>query len=142
MATNHADPNWASGYDERYDYRVDIKRRRNPVTVTTKEGVQLAHSERTLLVDEQNHGIVFYFPRDAVNMSKLVKIEKLSHCPYKGAASYWALAQGDRAVPVAWSYEHPYPEVTQIAGYIGFYADQLTVSIGVAVFPIPKKVVA
>jgi uncharacterized protein (DUF427 family) len=54
-------------------------------------------------------------------------------------ASYWALAQGDRSVPVAWSYETPYPEVSQIAGYIGFYADQVTVSIGVAIFPIPKK---
>jgi len=141
MATE-IDSSWRHGYDDRYDYRVDIKRRRNPVSVTTRDGIRLAHSERTLLVDEQNHGIVFYFPRDAVDMSKLVKIEKLSHCPFKGVASYWALALGDRSVPVAWSYETPYPEVSQIAGYIGFYADQVTVSIGVAIFPIPKKPVA
>ena len=142
MTTTQIDPNWAPGYDDRYDYRVDIKRRRNPVTVTTSGGVRLAHSERTLLVDEQNHGIVFYFQRDAVDMTKLVKIEKVSHCPFKGVASYWALAQGDRAVPVAWSYEHPYPEVSQIGGYIAFYADQVTVSIGVAIFPVPKKTTA
>jgi uncharacterized protein (DUF427 family) len=139
MATDKIDPNWASGYDDRYDYRVDIKRRRNPVTVTTAEGVRLAHSERTLLVDEQNHGIVFYFPQNAVEMTKLVKIDKVSHCPFKGVASYWALAQGDHTVPVAWSYENPYPEVSQIAGYLGFYADQVTVSIGAAIFPIPKN---
>jgi len=138
MTTDKIDPNWAPGYDERYDYRIDIKRRRNPVTVTTRDGVRLAHSERTLLVDEQNHGIVFYFPREAVDLSKLVKIEKVSHCPFKGVACYWALPGGD-SVPVAWSYEKPYAEISQLAGYIGFYADQVTVSIGVAIFPIPKK---
>jgi uncharacterized protein (DUF427 family) len=131
------DPNWVSGYDERFDYRVDILRRRNPVTAT-RDGVRLAHSERTLLIDEQNHGLVFYFPRSDVDMAALRQIDRVSHCPYKGVASYWALASRGEE-PVAWSYETPYPPVTQIGRHIAFYQDRITVSIGVALFPIPKK---
>jgi len=140
MASDHTkiDPAWGPGYDERYDYRVDILRRRNDVTAI-RDGVQLGRSERTLLVDEQNHGLVFYFPRKEVDMSKLEKIDRVSHCPYKGIASYWKLKDATSDEPVAWSYETPYPEVAQIAKYIGFYQHLVTVSVGVAIFPIPKK---
>gem|GEM_PF-541712 len=139
MSNTRIDPNWGPGYDERFDYRVDIKRRRNTITAVTRDGVQLGRTQRALLVDEQNHGIVFYFPRKDVDMSKLEKVERVSHCPYKGVASYWALAGGDREKPVAWAYETPYPEVGQIANHIAFYQDLLTVSVGEAIFPIPKK---
>jgi len=132
------DPAWKAGYDERYDYRVDILRRRNVVTATY-DGVRISQSEQTLLVDEQNHGLVFYFPRKDVDMSQLEKIDRVSHCPYKGVASYWKHAGSASDAPIAWSYETPYPEVSQIAQHIGFYQDRVTVSIGVAVFPIPKK---
>jgi len=73
-------------------------------------------------------------------MAKLAKIEgRASHCPYKGVATYWALAGGDPEHPVAWAYETPYPEVSQLAGHIAFYQDRVTVSLGVAIFPHPKK---
>lgn len=137
MTDTRIDPAWTSRYDERFDYRVDILRRRNPITAVL-DGVPLARSERTLLIDEQNHGLVFYFPRGDVDMAKLEKIDRVSHCPYKGVASYWIAAGGDREKPVAWSYEDPYPEVSQIAGYIAFYQDRVTVSVGVAIYPIPK----
>ena len=140
MASNNSkiDPAWGPGYDERYDYRVDILRRRNQVTAV-RDGVELGRSERTLLVDEQNHGLVFYFPRNDVDMAKLEKIDRVSHCPYKGVASYWKLKDIASDEPVAWSYETPYPEVAQLAKYIGFYQNHVTVSVGVAIFPIPRK---
>jgi uncharacterized protein (DUF427 family) len=120
-----------SGYAERFDYRVDILRRRNRVTAM-KDGVLLAESDRTLLVDEQNHGLVFYFPRSDVRFGLLEAMPgKSSYCPYKGVASYWRGAGGSDD-PLAWSYERPYPEVAQIAGYIAFYQDRVTVSIGIA----------
>lgn len=138
MADTGGDSGWVPGYAERFDYRVDILRRRNLVSASA-DGVELARSEHTLLVDEQDHGLVFYFPRADVDLTKLARIERVSHCPFKGVAAYWALAGGDREVPVAWSYEQPYPQVSQIAGHIAFYQDRVTVAIGVAVFPIPKK---
>jgi len=120
-----------SGYAERYDYRVDILRRLNRVTATLDGGV-LAESRRTLLVDEQDHGLVFYFPREDVRLDRLAAMpDETSRCPYKGDASYWAHAdRPDRAI--AWSYETPYPEVAPIKGYIAFYQDRVTVSVGTA----------
>ena len=133
MANTQIDPGWVPGYADRFDYRVDILRRRNPVTATASDGTLLAKTERALLVDEQNHGLVFYFPLGDVDLAKLEKIDRVSHCPYKGVSSYWAPG-GDRDWPVAWAYETPYPEVAQIADHIAFYQDRVTVSIGVAVF--------
>jgi len=121
----------ASGYADRFDYRVDILRRRNTMTAS-RDGVLLAQSARALLVDEQNHGLVFYFPRQDVQLDRLASMpEKSSYCPYKGEASYWRQA-GEPGEAIAWSYEHPYPEVAQIAGYIAFYQDRVTVSVGIA----------
>jgi uncharacterized protein (DUF427 family) len=120
-----------SGYAERYDYRVDILRRQNRVTATL-DGVALGESRRTLLVDEQDHGLVFYFPRQDVRLDRLASMPgKSSRCPYKGEASYWARAdRPDEAI--AWSYETPYPEVAPIKEYIAFYQDKVTVSVGTA----------
>lgn len=127
-------PEWQPRYDARYDYRVDILRRRNLVTATAG-GVELARSDRTLLVDEQDHGLVFYFPPEAVNLAHLAPIDRATHCPFKGVASYWVLAGAPAdAEPVAWSYRQPYPQVSQIAGHIAFYQDRVAVSLGTAPF--------
>jgi uncharacterized protein (DUF427 family) len=47
-----------SGFVARPDYRVEVLARRNRVTVSF-DGEVLADSVRTLLVDEQDHGLVF-----------------------------------------------------------------------------------
>jgi uncharacterized protein (DUF427 family) len=118
-----------SGYEQRPDYRVDLLRRRNRVVARHGDQV-LADTEHSLIVDEQDHGLVFYFPRPDVYLEHLTPVDHTSRCPYKGNASYWRLAEG--ATPVAWSYEDPYPEVAQIAGYVAFYQDQVQVEVGVA----------
>ena len=123
--------NQSSGYAERWDYRVDILRRLNRVTATL-DGVVLAESRRTLLVDEQDHGLVFYFPRQDVRFDRLAGMPgKSSRCPYKGEASYWASAEKPDE-PVAWSYENPYPEVAPIKAHVAFYQDRVTVAVGTA----------
>jgi uncharacterized protein (DUF427 family) len=119
-----------SGYAERPDYRVDILARRNRVVVRHGD-VTLAETERPLLIDEQDHGLVFYLPRDDVRMDTLAPSDTVTYCPFKGRARHWRLAAGDD-VDVAWSYEEPYDEVARIAGYIAFYQDRVQVEIGVA----------
>lgn len=121
------------GYSVYFDYRVDINRRRNRVTATL-DGKQLAQSERTLLVDEQNHGLVFYFPKADVNLDLLRPIDGYhTRCPWKGEASYWSLAGGS-ADPVAWAYENPLPQVAALKDHIAFYQNIVTVALGVAAY--------
>jgi uncharacterized protein (DUF427 family) len=118
-----------TGYVERPDYRVDLLRRRNLVTVRSGDAV-LARTTSPLFVDEQDHGVVIYVPEGDVDLSQLAVIDHSTRCPYKGVASHWRLADGEE--PVAWTYREPYPQVAQIAGHIGFYQDRVTVEIGVA----------
>ena len=118
-----------SGFVARPDYRVDVLRRRNRVVARHGDAV-VADTVASLLVDEQDHGLVFYFPRADVRLDLLEAVDNRSRCPFKGDASYWRFAGGD--TPIAWSYEDPYPQVAQITGYIAFYQDQVQVEVGVA----------
>jgi uncharacterized protein (DUF427 family) len=117
------------GYVKWPDYRVDLLRRRNRFEARAGDTV-VASSERCIVVDEQDHGLVVYFPRDDVALDQLEATDTSSRCPFKGNASYWKLAGGEQ--DVAWSYDDPYPEVGIIAGYVAFYQDRVDVRIGVA----------
>ena len=126
-----------SGYVVRPDYRVDILARRNRVTVSV-DGEVLADSVRTLLVDEQDHGLVFYFPPDDVRLERFVADERTSRCPYKGIATYRRLEPSGPEV-LAWSYEDPYPEVTRLTGFVAFYQDVVDLQVGVADPPVSGR---
>jgi uncharacterized protein (DUF427 family) len=119
-----------SGFVERPDYRVDLLRRRNRATAR-HDGRVLADTTAPLLVDEQDHGLVFYFPEADVHFDLLVPTDDQSRCPYKGDARYWRLADGTE--PVAWGYPEPYPQVEGIRGHVAFYQDRVEIGIGVAV---------
>lgn len=118
-----------SGYVTRPDYRVDVLARRNRFEAHAGD-VQLAASERCLVIDEQDHGLVVYFPRDHVHLNRLEASDHVTRCPYKGFASHWTLPGGGD--PVAWSYEDPYTEMARIKDYVAFYQQRVTVTIGVA----------
>jgi uncharacterized protein (DUF427 family) len=119
----------SGGYVERFDYNVEIRPRRNQVTARVGDQV-IARTTRALLVDEQDHGLVFYFPEADVELAKLEAIDHVTTCPYKGQASHWALAGGTE--PVAWTYREPHPEVSRLLGHVAFYQDRVVVEVGVA----------
>jgi uncharacterized protein (DUF427 family) len=118
-----------SGYVDRPDYRVDILRRRNLVTVRAG-GRVVASTTAPLFVDEQDHGLVVYLPEADVEFSELAATGDISRCPYKGDATYWRLVDGTE--PVAWAYPDPYPQVSVLRGHVAFYQDRVSVEIGVA----------
>lgn len=118
-----------SGYTDRPDYRVDVHRKRNLVQVT-HEGVTLAETTAALLVDEQDHGVVFYIPRADVRFEHLAPSDHTSRCPFKGRAKYWRPREDSE--PIAWEYPEPYTEVAIIRDHIAFYQDQAVVRIGTA----------
>lgn len=115
-----------SGYATRPDYRIDLWRSGDRIRVRRGD-VILADSTDALLLDEQDHALIIYFPRADVMLDRLATMPgRLTHCPYKGDARYWASAM-EPGAPVAWSYDAPYPEVGDIAGHIAFYADRVTI---------------
>jgi uncharacterized protein (DUF427 family) len=117
-----------SAFVDRPDYRVDILARRNRVTASVG-GEILADSQRCLLVDEQDHGLVFYFPPEDVRLELFQPDGRTTRCPFKGTATYrkYAGPEGDVLI---WSYEEPYPEVTRLAGYVAFFQDAVQVRVG------------
>lgn len=119
----------SGGYVARFDYHVDIRARRNEVTVRVGDRV-IARTAKVLLVDEQDHGLVFYFPEADVDLSALEPIEHVTTCPFKGEASHWRLVGGDQ--PLAWTYRTPHTEVARLVGHIAFYQDRVSVEVGVA----------
>ena len=121
-----------SMYHERPDYRVDLLARTNVIAAWLDE-ICLARSNACLIVDEQDHGLVAYFPGDAVDFSYLEPTGHRTICPFKGQAVYWRVA-GSEGTGIAWSYPEPFPEVARLAGYVAFDQDKVRVTIGRGTF--------
>ena len=119
-----------SAFADRPDYRVDIYPRRNVVTASV-DGRLLAQTSRSLLVDEQDHGLVFYFPRTDIRVELTVDPDTKSRCPFKGEATHWRF-DGDGDSAICWSYETPFEEVARLRGYVAFYQDSVDVRLGQA----------
>lgn len=119
-----------SGFADRPDYRVDIHRIRNLVRVTRADRL-LAESNASLLVAEQDHGVVYYLPAPGVRLDLLLPAPDItSRCPFKGTARYWRPT--DSPDPIAWEYPDPYPETALLRGHIAFYQDRVHLEVGVA----------
>jgi uncharacterized protein (DUF427 family) len=99
----------------------------NPNRVEVRvDGLVIADSTRALVLRAPGTPDVQYVPRDDVDMTRLIRSERTTHCPYKGDASYWSIRTGRRVVDDAvWSYEVPYPDVAAIAGHLAFYPDRV-----------------
>ena len=125
-------PGPQSAYRERPDYRVDLLARTNTMAARLGDTL-LASSSACLVVDEQDHGLVVYFPPDAVDFSLLEPVDLRTVCPFKGQAVYWRAPGCDREW-VAWSYPTPFPQVARLAGYVAFDQDTVSVTIGTGIY--------
>jgi uncharacterized protein (DUF427 family) len=99
-------------------------------TVTVAAGsTVLGTSRRALALKEGAARAVVYVPRDDIDMDRLVRTKHTSSCPWKGQASYFSV-KGDFAklANVVWSYETPKEDMAEIAGYLAFYTDRISVT--------------
>lgn len=107
------------------DHPIAIEPSPERVTVTVG-GRVVADSVRALRLREADYPPVRYVPRADVDLPALRRTDTITHCPYKGDASYWGVPDADgRVVDVAWSYEVPFPAVAAIAGHLAFYPDRV-----------------
>jgi uncharacterized protein (DUF427 family) len=107
----------------------DIRIRRKPGKWCVRAGgAILGESSEVLELSEGNLPDVLYFPREGIAMALLEKSDRRTSCPKKGEASYYAIHTRSTVIEDAgWSYESPLPAVAEIAGYIAFYPDKVTV---------------
>jgi uncharacterized protein (DUF427 family) len=105
--------------------RVDILPSSRHVRVEV-DGVTIAETAKPTLLFETRLPTRYYLPQTHVRMDLLEPTATVTHCPYKGQASYWSLQTGDAVhADLAWSYRTPLPESQKIAGLIAFYNDRV-----------------
>lgn len=93
-------------------------------------GEIVAETTRALALREAGYPPVLYIPRDDARMAHFVKTAKITHCPHKGACSYFSLqAAGRCAENAVWSYETPHDAVKAIAGHLAFYPDKVEITV-------------
>ena len=94
-------------------------------------GRAIGDSKHALELKEANYPPVVYVPRADMDMTALERTPRVTTCPYKGEANYYAIADGkardDNAV---WTYEHPKADVAEIASHLAFYADKVEIKRG------------
>jgi uncharacterized protein (DUF427 family) len=111
----------APGFSANPDYRITFERSPRRVRVRFN-GETVADSNAAHLLFETRHLPIYYFPRADIRMDLLRATEHHTYCPYKGTASYWSIAVGDRISENAvWFYPEPFAEVAAIENYVAFY---------------------
>ena len=84
-------------------------------------GRAVADSTRALVLKETTYKPVYYIPREDADMASFERTSRITHCPYKGDASYYSIRVGDRLSENAiWSYEDPFPAVADIRERLAF----------------------
>ncbi|MFN4202105.1 MAG: DUF427 domain-containing protein [Tabrizicola sp.] len=92
-----------------------------PVTVAVGD-LRLGESRAALELTEGHSPAVIYVPRADIDMSRLVRTERTTTCPWKGRANYYSVrGEGGLIENAVWTYEEPKPDVAAIAGHLAFY---------------------
>ncbi|HEY1154716.1 MAG TPA: DUF427 domain-containing protein [Arthrobacter sp.] len=90
----------------------------------------LAESVRPVFVYETMLPVRTYLPREDVDFGVLERTSHSTICPYKGTASYWSVAGGgSRGENIAWSYETPLQDATQLEGLIAFDDERTIIDV-------------
>ncbi|MBR0792904.1 DUF427 domain-containing protein [Bradyrhizobium manausense] len=109
------------------DHPITITQNPRRIRVTAGD-IVIAESTRALSLKEAKYPAVQYLPREDANMALLERTERTTHCPYKGDASYYSIKADGRTLDNAiWTYETPFPAMTEIAGHLAFYPDKVKI---------------
>ena len=109
------------------DHPITITRNPKRVRVTAGD-IVIAETSKALTLKEARYPAVQYLPREDANMALLERTERTTHCPYKGDASYYSIkADGKTLDNAIWTYETPFPAMTEISGHLAFYPDKVKI---------------
>jgi len=109
------------------DHPITISPNPKRVRVTAGDTV-IAETSHALILKEASYPAVQYVPRGDARMELFKRTERVTHCPYKGDASYFSIAADGKTLENAsWTYETPFPAMTEISGYLAFYPDKVRI---------------
>ncbi len=109
--------------------RVDTVHSSRHVRVEV-DGQVVAETRRPVLLYETGLPTRYYIPKLDVRMDLLEATDTVTHCPYKGAASYWSLRVGDKTYrDFVWAYPRPIPEIPKIENLLCFYNEKVDLYI-------------
>ena len=92
------------------------------------DGVVIAETTHALTLKEASYPAVQYVPRADAKMELLKRTDRVTHCPYKGDASYFSVVASGKAIENAiWTYETPFPAMAEISGHLAFYPDKVKI---------------
>jgi uncharacterized protein (DUF427 family) len=105
--------------------RVDILPSSRHVRIVLG-GLTIADTRRPQLLLETGLPIRYYIPEQDVRMELLQATETITHCPYKGRATYWSARIGERLFKdIVWSYREPLPECLPISNFLSFFNERV-----------------
>jgi len=108
--------------------RIDLRQSARNLRIEL-EGRLLAETTRPLLLFESLIPARYYIPRDDVRV-ELTRSATDTVCAYKGHATHWHVSGlGNAGADIAWSYENPPPELTQVAGLVCFYQERVDMTV-------------
>ena len=109
-------------------HRIDVLPSSRQVRLEL-DGQILARSSRPTLLFETMLPTRYYLPREDI-CAELSPSGTRTYCAYKGQASYWSVAVGDRVLPdIAWTYERPLHDAAQVRGLIALFNERLDVIV-------------
>ena len=126
--TRHPSPDPAGpGEESVWEYPRPPRLERTHARIEVVLGGQvIASTADAWRVLETSHPPNYYLPREAFAAGSVLPAPGGSRCEWKGPATYWTLRGGDRvADSAAWSYEHPTPGFSPIAGHLAVYAGRV-----------------
>ena len=101
----------------------------NPKRVRVSVGdTVIADTTHALTLKEAKYPAVQYVPREDARMELLQRTDRVTHCPYKGDANYFSIRTDGKVIENSiWTYETPFPAMTEIAGHLAFYPDKVKI---------------
>jgi len=107
--------------------RITLRPGQNRIRIYAGDN-QIADTAQAIELHETGYPVRYYIPRHDVAMEYLVQSETVTHCPYKGNATYYSVESNGKTISdAAWSYEQPFADMSLIENLLAFDPDRVTI---------------
>lgn len=135
---------WFEENDEVYVHardpykRIDVLPSTRHVKIVV-DGETVAETHNPTLLFETGLPVRYYIPKMDIRLDLLEPSDRVTRCPYKGAASYYSVQTGERLhKDLVWCYTYPTNESAGIRGLACFYNERAEIFVDGELLERPK----